>query len=138
MQRYAETLERWTTYYARVGIGAMGYGAVLLRRRDTPVYRLRVDEAPPAGINPVAADELQRLLEIEDRWNRWTTTRCSSKRSASCLAVDSSRSPHGRTAASEPQMQRLRAIKVFGRARRSHRRWRSCYLRLTQVGACRR
>ena len=67
MQRYAETLERWTTYYERVGIGAMGYGAVLLRRRDTPIYRLRVDDAPPAGINPDAADELQRLLEIEDR-----------------------------------------------------------------------
>jgi SAM-dependent methyltransferase len=65
MQRYLDAIDRWTRYFERLGIGAMGYGAVLLRRRaGTP--RHRADELPDTGAGPELATELARLWDAED------------------------------------------------------------------------
>jgi methylase of polypeptide subunit release factors len=66
MQRYIDSVDRWMRYFERLGIGAMGYGAVLLRRRTGPVTRLREDELPEPGVGVDAAAELGRLMELED------------------------------------------------------------------------
>jgi methylase of polypeptide subunit release factors len=66
MQRYIDSVDRWTRYFERLGIGAMGYGAVLLRRRASGVTRVREDELPEAGLAAEASKELERLMELED------------------------------------------------------------------------
>jgi methylase of polypeptide subunit release factors len=66
MQRYIDSVDRWTRYFERLGISAMGYGAVLLRKRAGGVTRVREDELPEDGVGERAATELERLLELED------------------------------------------------------------------------
>jgi SAM-dependent methyltransferase len=66
MQRYIDSVDRWTRYFERLGIGSLGYGAVLLRRRPGGVVRVREDELPEPGVGDDAAAELGRLLEMAD------------------------------------------------------------------------
>ncbi len=67
MPKYVAAVDRWTRYFQHLGVPALGYGAVWLRRRDTPRSRVRTDELPESALGTDAADELVRLLEVDDR-----------------------------------------------------------------------
>jgi hypothetical protein len=62
---YLGTVARWVDSYRSAGIGAVGYGAVVLRRRDGGNWR-RFDDLGARYPEP-AGDELWSLLGIEDR-----------------------------------------------------------------------
>ncbi|HEY2593813.1 MAG TPA: methyltransferase [Chloroflexota bacterium] len=67
MPRYVAAVDRWTRYFEHLGVPALGYGAVWLRRRDTERPRVRADELPESALGAEAADDLARLMEVEDR-----------------------------------------------------------------------
>ena len=64
--RYGEALDRWLSYYAQRGIGSIGMGAVVLRRRGVGPSWVRADDLPerPRG---EASGEILRLFAAEDR-----------------------------------------------------------------------
>jgi SAM-dependent methyltransferase len=64
--RYAAALDRWLAYYAERGIGSIGMGAVVLRRRGDGTSWVRADELPerPCGD---ASREVLRLFATQDR-----------------------------------------------------------------------
>jgi hypothetical protein len=70
MQRYVETVDRWTRYFEQLEIEAIGYGAVLLRRRADASVRVRADELPKAAVSDSTAAELDWLLGVEDALER--------------------------------------------------------------------
>jgi hypothetical protein len=69
---YEEALDRWTTHLHDLGIEAVGYGAVVLRRRTSGEAWIREDHLPldrlePAGDHTLRVFAAQDLLEcIED------------------------------------------------------------------------
>jgi protein-L-isoaspartate O-methyltransferase len=67
MPKYVAAVDRWTRYFEHLGVGALAWGAVWLRRRDTERPRVRADELPESALGRDAAAELARLLEVEDR-----------------------------------------------------------------------
>jgi methylase of polypeptide subunit release factors len=64
-QRYTATIERWLQYYARLDAQALGYGAIVLRRREGPV-RVRADDLPSGGIGDDTGTDMDELLELDD------------------------------------------------------------------------
>lgn len=66
MPRYVAAVDRWTRYFEHLGVGALAWGAVWLRRRDVERPRVRCDELPEASLSADAANELVRLLETDD------------------------------------------------------------------------
>jgi methylase of polypeptide subunit release factors len=66
-ERYEETLDRWLDYLRAGGIGAVAYGAVVLRRRAGGRPWLRTDsvglERQGAGLHVARVFEAQDLLE---------------------------------------------------------------------------
>jgi methylase of polypeptide subunit release factors len=64
--RYGAALDRWLSYYAERGIGSIGMGAVVLRRRAAGPNWVRADDLPerPRGD---ASGEILRLFAAEDR-----------------------------------------------------------------------
>lgn len=64
--RYGAALDRWLSYYAARGIGAVGMGAVVLRRRAGGSTWLRADELPERPRGDASA-EILRLFAAEDR-----------------------------------------------------------------------
>jgi methylase of polypeptide subunit release factors len=64
-QRYTSATDRWLQYFAHLDAGALGYGAVVLRRRDGPL-RLRSDDLPSGGVGDDAGTDMDRLLELDD------------------------------------------------------------------------
>jgi methylase of polypeptide subunit release factors len=64
--RYAAALDRWLSYYAERGIGSIGMGAVVLRRRTGRTTWVRADDLPerPRG---EASREILRLFAAQDR-----------------------------------------------------------------------
>ena len=67
MPKYVAAVDRWTRYFEHLGVPALGYGAVWLRRRETQRPRVRADELPESALGADAADELVRLLEVDDQ-----------------------------------------------------------------------
>jgi methylase of polypeptide subunit release factors len=63
--RYAPTVERWRRYLEGEGIGAIGYGAVTLRRR-AGITRVRADDVPET-LGPEAGADIDATLGDEDR-----------------------------------------------------------------------
>jgi len=62
---YAATLDRWLAYYERLGIGAIAYGAVVLRRRSGVPNWMRVDPLPGGRLGP-ASDHIVRVFAAQD------------------------------------------------------------------------
>jgi methylase of polypeptide subunit release factors len=67
MPKYLAAVDRWTRYFEHLGIAAMGYGGVWLRRREAGAARVRVDELPEKSLSTDAAADMLRLLEMDDR-----------------------------------------------------------------------
>jgi methylase of polypeptide subunit release factors len=62
---YGKVLDEWLAYYERLGIEAIAYGAVILRRRSGVQNWVRVDPLP-AGRLEVASDHIQRVFAAQD------------------------------------------------------------------------
>jgi protein-L-isoaspartate O-methyltransferase len=67
MPKYVAAVDRWTRYFEHLGVAALAYGGVWLRRRDTTRPRVRVDELPETALGDDASSDLVRLLEVDDR-----------------------------------------------------------------------
>jgi SAM-dependent methyltransferase len=62
--RYSETIDRWLDYDQKLGIEAIGYGAIVLRRRDGANW-IRSDTIHGSVGGP-AGDEVMRLFAAQD------------------------------------------------------------------------
>jgi len=65
VQRYQQTIVRWTSHFAKMGIDAVGYGVALIRRREGEA-RMRTEDIPEGGADVEAGEELDRLLAVDD------------------------------------------------------------------------
>lgn len=63
--RYTETLDRWLEYLTRLRIDAIGYGAVVLRRRDGGRNWIRTDPLPLDRLEP-AGEHTLRVFAAQD------------------------------------------------------------------------
>lgn len=63
-RRYEESLDRWLAYLRELGIRAIGYGAVVLRRRGGDTW-IHADEAPWGRLQP-ASDHTLRVFAAHD------------------------------------------------------------------------
>jgi Methyltransferase small domain len=64
-EEYEAALERWLDYFRRLEIEAVGYGAVVLRRRSGPSNWVRLDEIPIDRLEP-ASEHTLRVFAAED------------------------------------------------------------------------
>ena len=64
-EAYGTVLDDWLAYYERLGIRAIAYGAVVLRRRAAPQNWVRVDPLPAGRLEP-ASDHIQRVFAAGD------------------------------------------------------------------------
>jgi len=62
---YDEALTRWLEYFDRLGIEAIAYGAVVLRRRAGGSNWVRVDELPGERLRPAGA-HIVRIFAAQD------------------------------------------------------------------------
>jgi len=62
---YGKVLDDWLAYYERLGIQAIAYGAVILRRRGSATNWLRVDTLPAGRLEP-ASDHIRRVFVAQD------------------------------------------------------------------------
>jgi len=65
MDAYGKLLDEWLAYYKRLGIKAIAYGAVVLRRRSGGPNWVRVDPLPAGRLEP-ASDHIQRVFAAQD------------------------------------------------------------------------
>lgn len=65
MDEYGRVLDEWLAYYERLGIEAIAYGAVILRRRHAAANWVRVDPLPAGRLHP-ASDHIQRVFSAQD------------------------------------------------------------------------
>lgn len=63
---YSVTLDRWLAYYESLGIEAIAYGAIVLRRRLAARNWVKVDPMPAGRLGP-ASDHILRVFAAEDR-----------------------------------------------------------------------
>jgi Methyltransferase small domain len=64
---YEAALDRWLAYLGGLGIAAVGYGAVVFRRRSGGRNWVKVDELPLERLEP-ASDHTLRVFAAEDRF----------------------------------------------------------------------
>lgn len=64
-ESYGRVLDEWLAYYERLGIAAIAYGAVVLRRRSAVHSWVRVDRLPAGRLQP-ASDHIQRVFAAGD------------------------------------------------------------------------
>jgi methylase of polypeptide subunit release factors len=64
-KEYETALERWLEYLRRLEIEAVGYGAVVLRRRNAAANWVRLDEIPIDRLEP-ASEHTLRVFAAED------------------------------------------------------------------------
>jgi methylase of polypeptide subunit release factors len=62
---YTEALDRWLEHLARLQIDAIGYGAVVLRRREGGRNWIRTDPLPLDRLEP-AGEHILRVFEAQD------------------------------------------------------------------------
>ena len=62
---YEDALDRWTAHLSRLGIEAIGYGAVVLRRRSSGRAWIREDPLPLDRLEP-AGDHTLRVFAAQD------------------------------------------------------------------------
>jgi hypothetical protein len=66
---YEEAIDRWTAHLNRLGIEAIGYGAVVLRRRSSGRAWIREDPLPLDRLEP-AGDHTLRVFAAQDLLER--------------------------------------------------------------------
>ena len=66
---YGRVLDEWLAYYERLGISAIAYGAVVMRRRTAPANWVRVDPLPANRLQP-ASDHILRVFAAGDLLQR--------------------------------------------------------------------
>jgi hypothetical protein len=64
-EAYETVLDRWLDYLARLGAEAVGYGAVVLRRRESGRNWVRAYDLPPAGLRR-SSEHLLRIFDAAD------------------------------------------------------------------------
>jgi SAM-dependent methyltransferase len=64
-ETYTSGLDRWIRYFEELGVGAIGLGAVVLRRRASGRPWVRTDHLADSVTAPAAA-HIERLFEAED------------------------------------------------------------------------
>jgi len=62
---YGRVLDEWMAYYARLGISAIGYGSIVIRRRTTSKNWFRVDQFPGGRLD-AASDHIRRVFDAND------------------------------------------------------------------------
>jgi hypothetical protein len=62
---FEAVLTRWLDYLAGLGAEAIGYGSVVLRRRESSRNWVRAHDLPPAALRP-ASDHLLRIFDAVD------------------------------------------------------------------------
>lgn len=62
---YAATIDRWLAYFAALGIKAIAYGTVILRRRDATKNWVRVDPMPQRPLRP-ASEQILRVFAAQE------------------------------------------------------------------------
>ena len=67
--RYTEALDRWLQYLVRLRIDAIGYGAVVLRRRESDRNWIRNDPLPLDRLEP-AGEHTLRVFTAQDALGR--------------------------------------------------------------------
>jgi methylase of polypeptide subunit release factors len=65
MDEYGKVLDEWLAYYESLGIKAIAYGAVVLRKRATSENWVRVDPLPAGRLGP-ASDHIRRVFDAQD------------------------------------------------------------------------
>ena len=65
MTEYGKVLDEWLAYYERLGIQAIAYGAVVLRRRRAAKNWIKVDPLPAGRLEP-ASQHIQRVFAAQD------------------------------------------------------------------------
>jgi len=65
MDAYGRVLDEWLAYYERLGISAIAYGAVVLRRRSAAKNWVREDPLPCGRLGP-ASDHIERVFAAQD------------------------------------------------------------------------
>jgi methylase of polypeptide subunit release factors len=68
--RYSRLLDEWLSYYERLGIGFISFGAVILRRRPAGPNWLRAERAPEGQANASCSDQIQRIFTAQDLLER--------------------------------------------------------------------
>lgn len=63
--RYGRAIDRWRVYYRRLGIRAIGTGAILLRCRSAPRHWLRGDDFPNE-ITQAVGNQILRTVQAQD------------------------------------------------------------------------
>jgi methylase of polypeptide subunit release factors len=66
VEGYAERIDAWLAYYERLGVGAIAYGTVVVRRRSGGDNWVRTAELPADRLND-ASDHLQRMFAAHDQ-----------------------------------------------------------------------
>ena len=61
----AETLDRWLAYYDRIGADALGYGAIVLRRRSGGPNWMRAEQLTVSRAG-IAGEHVARLFAAQD------------------------------------------------------------------------
>jgi hypothetical protein len=64
-ERLAELVARWTEYYRRLGIEAIAYGAIILRRRISGPNWVRAEHVP-AEVDQDSSDQILRMFAAQD------------------------------------------------------------------------
>ena len=72
---YARLLDEWLDYHARLGIGRISTGAVILRRRSGGTNWVRAQQAPLGGASGTCGDQIQRVFAAQDLLDRLSDER---------------------------------------------------------------
>lgn len=64
--RYSRLLDEWLSYYHRLAIGCISFGAVILRRRSAGPNWLLAERAPEGQANASCSDQIQRIFAAQD------------------------------------------------------------------------
>ena len=64
-EAYAADLDRWTAYYQELGINAITFGGVILRRRTAGDNWLRIDELPDTR-RRTCGSHIERVFDAQD------------------------------------------------------------------------
>ncbi len=111
VEGYAERIDAWLAYYERLGIGAIAYGTVVVRRRSGGGNWVRTAELPADRLND-ASEHLQRMFAAHDQLDSVLDTPL-------VLVDDAPGRPHRPT-----RGQRVEVRLGRGPARVRHRLWR--------------
>jgi len=66
LDSHQHLLDEWLSYYERLGIGRISFGAIVLRRRSVHSNWIRADKAPSGHLSGSCSDQIQRIFAAQD------------------------------------------------------------------------